>query len=588
MGTACRPYESFSQSFAWNDLGQPASVDCPRCLHAGCSGRDAARSVPLTYESGYLKSVGGWASSITYHWNGLPYYVTHQNGVQWKEDRRPDGMPMPYQITTIGGIPSGSNYSSGVYAFDGAGDIKSIGSDHFLYDKVGRLTESTAAQFAPGITKQYAYDPFGNLVTTTTKQSGHADEVFSTPVSGKTNHLSGASYDAAGNQLGWITRSMKYDAFGQVVQLLDTYMNQAYIYTAEGERLATYDAMTNRTSWKIRDLGGRVLREFLNAPVNGVANWSWKEDWIWRGSVLLGAATLQGNRHFDVDHLGSVRLITDDAKNVLSRHQYWAYGEEATSGSQDSEVMKFAGQERDFGTYYPDGIDYMHARYYDDRLSRFTTMDPLGGSPGAPQSWNRYGYVLGSPVTLVDPYGWAPAPGQLFARGEDDPEEPLNPFEPNWNPWDRPEQLILRPGRRFLNLENPVTDMTVREHWTAGFHGLEAFVDGVIPFADPIEQSGGYDGSDSGMVAAQWSGVPTQQVLSLVIGGQLIRVLQLGKASVLFRPLGGYLNDNNVLRVGWGYQNVRNGGYEVFRIVIGQKKPLENVILQALRHIDFW
>ena len=90
------------------------------------------------------------------------------------------------------------------------------------------------------------------------------------------------------------------------------------------------------------------------------------------------------------------------------------------------------------------------------------------------------------------------------------------------------------------------------------------------------------------MVAAQWSGVPTQQVLSLVIGGQLIRVLQLGKASVLFRPLGGYLNDNNVLRVGWGYQNVRNGGYEVFRIVIGQKKPLENVILQALRHIDFW
>ncbi|MGA7615080.1 MAG: hypothetical protein WBX15_07855 [Thermoanaerobaculia bacterium] len=48
--------------------------------------------------------------------------------------------------------------------------------------------------------------------------------------------------------------------------------------------------------------------------------------------------------------------------------------------------MKFAGQERDFGTYNPDGVDYMHARYYDNRLSRFTTMDPLGGSPGAPQS----------------------------------------------------------------------------------------------------------------------------------------------------------------------------------------------------------
>ncbi|MGA7615071.1 MAG: RHS repeat-associated core domain-containing protein, partial [Thermoanaerobaculia bacterium] len=176
-------------------------------------------------------------------------------------------------------------------------------------------------------------------------------------------------------------------------------------------------------SWKIRDLGGRVLREFLNAPVNGVANWSWKEDWIWRGSVLLGAVTPQGNRHFDVDHLGSVRLITDDGKNVLSRHQYWAYGEEASSGSQDAEVMKFAGQERDFGTYNPDGVDYMHARYYDNRLSRFTTMDPLGGSPGAPQSWNRYGYVLGSPVTLVDPYGWAPASGSSGGSSNGNPED---------------------------------------------------------------------------------------------------------------------------------------------------------------------
>ena len=64
-------------------------------------------------------------------------------------------MPMPYQITTIGAIPSGSNFSSGIYAFDGAGDVKSIGSDYFLYDKMGRLTESTATQFAPGITKQY-------------------------------------------------------------------------------------------------------------------------------------------------------------------------------------------------------------------------------------------------------------------------------------------------------------------------------------------------------------------------------------------------------------------------------------------------
>ena len=32
-------------------------------------------------------------------------------------------------------------------------------------------------------------------------------------------------------------------------------------------------------------------------------------------------------------------------------------------------------------------------------------MDPIGGSPGAPQSWNRYAYVENNPVRFLDPTG---------------------------------------------------------------------------------------------------------------------------------------------------------------------------------------
>ena len=47
----------------------------------------------------------------------------------------------------------------------------------------------------------------------------------------------------------------------------------------------------------------------------------------------------------------------------------------------------------------------MHARYYNLNLGRFLSVDPVGGSVGSSQSWNRYAYVLNSPLNFVDPYG---------------------------------------------------------------------------------------------------------------------------------------------------------------------------------------
>lgn len=48
---------------------------------------------------------------------------------------------------------------------------------------------------------------------------------------------------------------------------------------------------------------------------------------------------------------------------------------------------------------------FMHARYYSPNLGRFLSVDPVGGSVGSSQSWNRYSYVMNSPLNLVDPDG---------------------------------------------------------------------------------------------------------------------------------------------------------------------------------------
>lgn len=50
-------------------------------------------------------------------------------------------------------------------------------------------------------------------------------------------------------------------------------------------------------------------------------------------------------------------------------------------------------------------LDYMHARYCSPVLGRFVAVDPVGGKQTAPQSWNRYAYVLGNPLKYTDPFG---------------------------------------------------------------------------------------------------------------------------------------------------------------------------------------
>lgn len=74
--------------------------------------------------------------------------------------------------------------------------------------------------------------------------------------------------------------------------------------------------------------------------------------------------------------------------------------------------MKFTGHERDLANVAGDGddLDYMHARHYSPITGRFLSVDTINGLDTLPQSWNRYAYVHGNPMTNTDPWGLWPAP----------------------------------------------------------------------------------------------------------------------------------------------------------------------------------
>ena len=100
------------------------------------------------------------------------------------------------------------------------------------------------------------------------------------------------------------------------------------------------------------------------------------------------------------DHLGSVRLVTDGASNLVARHDYLPFGQEIAAGAwagRDSWFdkqdvnQKFTGKERDTET----GLDYFGARYYGGALGRFTSPDEpfIEGDLSNPQTLNLYAYV---------------------------------------------------------------------------------------------------------------------------------------------------------------------------------------------------
>ena len=116
--------------------------------------------------------------------------------------------------------------------------------------------------------------------------------------------------------------------------------------------------------------------------------------------------------YLSYDHLGSVRLVTDQNAMVVARHEYLPFGEAVDGsagrtgpgwGTFDSVNQRFTGQERDSET----GLDFFDARYFGAALGRFTSPDdPFAGQdPTDPQSWNLYSYGLNNPLRYTDPDG---------------------------------------------------------------------------------------------------------------------------------------------------------------------------------------
>ncbi|WSG73675.1 RHS repeat-associated core domain-containing protein [Rhizobium beringeri] len=103
------------------------------------------------------------------------------------------------------------------------------------------------------------------------------------------------------------------------------------------------------------------------------------------------------------NHLGSCGIEIDAASSdTLAREEFYPYGgssyQSPISGGP-ARRYRFTAKERDEST----GLNYHGARYYAPWLTRWISVDP----GGTPETTNRYVYVSGNPIRLLDNDGRA-------------------------------------------------------------------------------------------------------------------------------------------------------------------------------------
>jgi RHS repeat-associated protein len=249
------------------------------------------------------------------------------------------------------------NGSKEEYSYDELGNRSTVGQSQWVYSKEG------AVESGGGVT--YSYDSKGNRVT---RSEGGGQSKYNYSVHDRLMSIE--------EPVGTTKARYTYNSLGQRVSK-EVGGAKTYFYYTEDGLASEFDK------------DGALIRSYLYEP-----NREWQERLL---------AVRQGGQYFYsvADHLGTPQKLINKDATVGWGVQYQAYGLAAPTTELITNPLRFPGQYED----QESGLYQNFHRDYDPRVGAYATQDPIGVfQTGA----NRYGYVYGNPVHLVDPRGLSP------------------------------------------------------------------------------------------------------------------------------------------------------------------------------------
>jgi RHS repeat-associated protein len=262
------------------------------------------------------------------------------------------------------------------------------GTFTYVYDDEGNLKNRT--RIVDGYFTEYAWDHRNRLIEVKERASAIATTTLL-----QITYI----YDTSDLRVG---KTVRVNQGGNLV-LQDS---ETYVY--DGNQLAlTLDR--GFTSNAPNDVG-YLQNRYLNGP--GIDSLLTDEDFGGRDEPGIGAPNLRWAAN---DQQGSVREVLDQSHAILEHRDFDSYGNlTALSGAPPSlealdTVFGFAGREIDNKT----GLYYNRARWYDAKLGKFISADPIGFAGG---DANFYRYAGNDPVNSSDPTGleeFRPRPGDM-------------------------------------------------------------------------------------------------------------------------------------------------------------------------------
>lgn len=374
----------FELRVTYNNLGQVQTMTSPATNKTYAS---------YTYnEDGSLASEQTPATTRTFEYDGRGRLVSYDDGYL--------GQTISYAGYLNGNI-SATNFIYKGNAAQFANNYASI-----AYDRLGRLksADNSVANYDIGVGSPLAYDRNGNILSLT-RSSQTVNYAYQSGTNKVQTLSNGKSYqyDLNGNitmASDKAANGIRYDPYTQMTTEVKPSTTDfvEFKYDAANERVMKRSAAPAQVEATVY-LHGLSEYPLVDKVDNGER--VYERLYIYGTTGLIAIREGSSETYIIRDHLGSTRLAISQDGSAGYAYSYDALGKMVAEGSWgNAQSLAWAryfytGQERDEET----GLQNFRARFYDEDLFRFYSIDPAG------EGFTPYSFVGNSPLLYVDPTG---------------------------------------------------------------------------------------------------------------------------------------------------------------------------------------